>query len=99
LKAQGKFVGVKRPDIILLDLNLPRMDGRQVLSEIKQDPGLRRIPIVILTTSDSDEDVRRSYDLHVNCYIRKPVDMDRFIEVVKAIDAFWFNVVTLPRNG
>ncbi|MCX6107766.1 MAG: response regulator [Proteobacteria bacterium] len=85
-----------RPDIILLDLNLPRKDGREVLQTIKVDQTLRRIPVVVLTTSSAEEDILRSYDLHVNCYITKPVDMERFIEVVRAIENFWFNIVQLP---
>ena len=85
-----------RPDIILLDLNLPRKDGREVLQTIKADQTLRRIPVVVLTTSSAEEDILRSYDLHVNCYITKPVDMERFIEVVRAIENFWFNIVQLP---
>ena len=85
-----------RPDIILLDLNLPKKDGREVLSEIKQDGDLRSIPVVILTTSKAEEDVLRSYDLHANCYVTKPVDLDKFIVVVQSIDRFWLTVVTLP---
>ena len=85
-----------RPDIILLDLNLPRKDGREVLQAIKTDQALRRIPVVVLTTSSAEEDILRSYDLHVNCYITKPVDMERFIEVVRTIENFWFNIVQLP---
>lgn len=96
LHRRGNFRDVSVPDIILLDLNLPRMDGREVLREIKAHDKLRRIPIVVLTTSSAEEDIVRSYDLHVNCYITKPVDMDQFIEAVKAIDQFWFSVVTLP---
>ena len=86
-----------RPDLMLLDLNLPRMDGRQVLEDVKADPALRLIPIVVLTTSEAEQDVLRSYELHANCYIRKPVDFDQFIEVIKSIEGFWFDVVTLPR--
>jgi CheY-like chemotaxis protein len=96
LHQRGAYADAVRPDIILLDLNLPRMDGREVLEEIKRDPKLRRIPVVVLTTSSSEEDILRSYDLHVNCYITKPVDMDQFIRVIKAIDTFWFDVVRLP---
>ncbi len=95
---RGAFAEAPRPDIILLDLNLPRKDGREVLAEIKADPNLRRIPVVVLTTSSADEDILKSYDLHVNCYITKPVDMDRFIDVVKAIDSFWFTIVQLPES-
>ncbi len=85
-----------RPDIIFLDLNLPRKDGRAVLAEIKQDPRLRRIPVVILTTSKADEDVLRSYDLHANAYITKPGDLEQFIEVVKSVEDFWVQIVKLP---
>ena len=95
---RGAFANAPRPDIIFLDLNLPRKDGREVLEEIKKDPVLRRIPVVVLTTSAAEEDIVRSYDLHVNCYITKPVDMERFIDVVKAIDAFWFTIVQLPQS-
>ena len=98
LHRRGAFASAPRPDIILLDLNLPRKDGREVLQEIKMDPVLRRIPVVVLTTSTAEEDIIRSYDLHVNCYISKPVDMERFIEVVKAIDNFWFSIVKLPEK-
>ena len=84
------------PELIILDLNLPKKDGREVLAEIKQDSFLRRIPIVVLTTSESEEDVGRTYDLHANCYITKPVNLDRFMAVVKAIEEFWFGIVTLP---
>lgn len=98
LRHQGKFAGVPRPDIILLDLNLPKKDGREVLSEIKNDENLKRIPVVILTTSKAEEDVLRSYQLHANCYVTKPVDLEKFIVVVQSIDMFWLSVVTLP-NG
>jgi CheY-like chemotaxis protein len=96
LKQVGKFADAPRPDIILLDLNLPKKDGRQVLEEIKRDSNLRAIPVVILTTSKAEEDVLRSYDLHANCYVTKPVDLDKFIVVVQSIDRFWLTVVTLP---
>ncbi|UXI66820.1 response regulator [Tahibacter amnicola] len=85
-----------RPDLILLDLNLPRIDGREVLAEIKSDPSLRRIPVVVLTTSRAEEDLVRTYDLHANCFITKPVDFDQFIQVVKNIENFWFTIVVLP---
>lgn len=98
LYKEAPFTGAVRPDVILLDLNLPRLDGREVLARIKDNPDLRQIPVVVLTTSKADEDILRSYDLHVNCYITKPVDMDQFIQVVRAIDHFWFSVVTLPKK-
>ena len=87
---------VPRPDLILLDLNLPRKDGREVLAEIKADPELRRIPVVILTVSQAEEDILRTYDLHANCYITKPIDLDQFITVVKSIEDFWLTIVRLP---
>ena len=85
-----------RPDIVLLDLNLPKKDGREVLSEMKGDASLRTIPVVILTTSQAEEDVVRSYDLHANCYVTKPVDLEKFITVVQSIDRFWLTIATLP---
>jgi two-component system, chemotaxis family, response regulator Rcp1 len=99
LRRQGKYAAVPRPDIILLDLNLPKKDGREVLQDIKNDGDLKRIPVVVLTTSKAEEDVLRTYDLHANCYVTKPVDLEKFIVVVKSIDAFWLTVVTLPPNG
>ncbi len=84
------------PDLILLDLNLPRMDGREVLCEIKSDPDLRRIPVVVMSTSDSEADIRASYDLHANCYVTKPVDFDAFTEIVRRIECFWLATVKLP---
>lgn len=98
LHGQGRWAGSPRPDIILLDLNLPRMDGREVLKAVKGDPALRAIPIVVLTTSESDEDILRSYELHANAYITKPVDFERFIEVVQRTNDFYVNVVKLPRR-
>jgi chemotaxis family two-component system response regulator Rcp1 len=98
LRRQGKHAGAPRPDIILLDLNLPKKDGREVLFEIKNDDQLKRIPVVILTTSKAEEDVLKTYNLHANCYVTKPVDLEQFIRVVKTIDQFWLTVVTLP-NG
>lgn len=88
--------GAGRPDLILLDLNLPRMDGRELLCHIKNDADLRQIPVVILTTSKAEEDILRAYDLHANCYITKPVDLDGFVKVVEAIEDFWFTIVKLP---
>jgi CheY-like chemotaxis protein len=90
--------GGERPDLVLLDLNLPRKDGRQVLEEIKTDPALRSIPVVVLTTSKAEEDILRSYDLHANAYVTKPVDFGRFIEVVRQIDEFFVTVVKLPTH-
>jgi two-component system, chemotaxis family, response regulator Rcp1 len=99
LRKEGSFADSPRPDLILLDLNLPKKDGREVLAEIKQDEGLRDIPVVVLTTSRAEEDVVRSYHLHANAYVTKPVDLTQFIEVVAAIEGFWLAVVTLPPNG
>jgi chemotaxis family two-component system response regulator Rcp1 len=96
LRHEGAYAKTAHPDIILLDLNLPRMDGRELLAIIKTDPKLQRIPVVILTTSKSEVDIIESYDLHANCYITKPVDMERFIKVVQSIENFWFTVVKLP---
>ncbi len=96
LRRQGRFAGATRPDLILLDLNLPRVDGREVLEQIKDDPSLRRIPVVVLTTSQADEDVLRSYDLHANAYVTKPVDFDQFVRCVQAIDEFFLTIVRLP---
>jgi chemotaxis family two-component system response regulator Rcp1 len=96
LLRQGKHVDAPRPDVILLDLNLPKKDGREVLKEIKENPTLMTIPVVILTTSASDTDILRSYMLHANCYITKPVDLEGFLTVVKSIDSFWLSVVKLP---
>jgi CheY-like chemotaxis protein len=96
LRREGRYQDHARPDLILLDLNLPKKDGREVLAEIKTDPQLKRIPVVVLTTSKADEDVFNSYDLHANCYITKPVDFDKFVAVVKTIDEFWLSVVKLP---
>jgi chemotaxis family two-component system response regulator Rcp1 len=96
LRSQGEFADAVRPDLVLLDLNLPKKDGREVLSEMKDDPGLRRIPVVVLTTSSSDRDLLSAYDAHVNAYIRKPISFAQLVDVVHAIDEFWFGVVTLP---
>jgi chemotaxis family two-component system response regulator Rcp1 len=98
LQRQGKYEDAVRPDLILLDLNLPKKDGREVLAEIKTHPGLRCIPVVILTTSKAEEDILKTYELHANCYITKPVDLDKFIEVISAIEDFWLTIVKLPRN-
>ncbi|MGZ4597079.1 MAG: response regulator [Actinomycetes bacterium] len=96
LRREGEYAGVPRPDLVLLDLNLPRMDGREVLQAIKSDPELASIPVVVLTTSEAEEDVLRSYSLHANAYVTKPVDFERFIAVVRQIDDFFVTVVRLP---
>jgi two-component system, chemotaxis family, response regulator Rcp1 len=99
LRRQGRYAHAPRPDLIMLDLNLPRKDGREVLSEIKADPALQSIPVVVLTTSRAEQDIIRSYNLHANCYVTKPVDFDRFVEVVHSIESFWLSIVVLPPNG
>ena len=96
LRRKGKYAAAARPDLILLDLNLPKMDGRQVLAEIKVEPELKRIPLVILTSSKAERDIVQAYDLHANCYIIKPIDLDQFIALVKCIEDFWLTVVKLP---
>jgi len=96
LRQRGEFAGAVRPDLILLDLNMPRKDGREVLEEIKADEDLKRIPVVVLTTSKAEEDILRAYGLHANCYVSKPVDFEQFAFVVRAIESFWFSVVSLP---
>jgi chemotaxis family two-component system response regulator Rcp1 len=98
LRQEGEYRQSPRPDLILLDLNMPRMNGRELLGVIKQDESLRRIPVIILTTSDAEEDIARSYDMHANCYVSKPVDFERFIQVVRSIQDFWLAVVTLPHE-
>jgi two-component system response regulator len=98
LRKEGEHAEAPTPDLVLLDLNLPRMDGREVLAAVKEDPRLRHIPVVVLTTSEAEEDVLRSYSLHANAYVTKPVDFDRFIEVVRQIDDFFVTVVRLPRH-
>ena len=96
LRREGRYAEAPRPDLVLLDLNLPKMNGREVLAEIKEDPELRRIPVVILTVSQAEQDIVKSYNLHANCYITKPVDLDQFLEVVKSIENFWLTIVKLP---
>lgn len=96
LHRQGRYAQATRPDLILLDLNLPKKSGREVLEEIKADPELKRIPVVVLTVSKAEQDVLKSYNLHANCYITKPVDLDQFITVVQSIEDFWLTVVMLP---
>lgn len=96
LRREGPYAQATRPDLILLDLNLPKMDGREVLEAVKADPALRLIPVVVLTSSAAEQDIARAYDLHANCYVSKPVDLDQFIHVVKSIEDFWFSIVKLP---
>jgi CheY-like chemotaxis protein len=99
LRREGEHAEASRPDIILLDLNLPGKDGREVLADVKADPDLKRIPVVVLTTSAAERDLVQTYDLNVNAYIVKPLGLDQFVEVVRAIESFWFTVVKLPRVG
>ena len=96
LRRQGEYAQAPRPHLIVLDLNLPKKDGREVLAEIKADDSLKRIPVVVLTTSQDEQDVLKSYNLHANCYIAKPVDLDQFIRVVRSIEDFWLGIVVLP---
>lgn len=96
LRREGRYAESPHPDLILLDLNLPKKDGREVLAEIKADPDLRRIPVVVLTTSEAEQDILESYNLYANCYVKKPVDLDAFINVVRSIDSFWLAIVKLP---
>jgi CheY-like chemotaxis protein len=98
LRKEGAYAGEPRPDLVLLDLNLPRKDGRQVLAEIKADESLRSIPVVVLTTSSSGEDILKSYDAHANCYITKPVDLVQFVDVIKSLENFWLTLVKLPNQ-
>ncbi len=99
LRREGEHASVARPDLIILDLNMPRMDGREFLEVMKSDPALSTIPVAVLTTSQSEADVLKAYKLHANCYITKPLSMDRFAEVVQAVEDFWFAIVTLPGSG
>jgi len=99
LHREGKYAKSPRPDLVLLDLNLPKKDGREVLAEMKTEEKLKRIPVVILTTSKAEEDLARSYDLHANCYISKPIDLEQFMKVVKSIEDFWLTIVKLPPKG
>jgi CheY-like chemotaxis protein len=98
LKQKGRFAGAPRPDLILLDLNLPKMDGREVLRRIKTDDEFKTIPVVVLTTSEAEGDVSKAYEYHANCYIRKPVDLKRFLEIISTIEDFWLTVVKLPTD-
>jgi chemotaxis family two-component system response regulator Rcp1 len=99
LRKEGKYEKVPRPDLVLLDLNLPKKDGRQVLAEIKNDDELKRIPVVILTVSSAEEDILKSYNLHANCFITKPIDLSQFMKVVRSVEDFWLTIVKLPNGG
>lgn len=99
LRRQGRYANAPRPGVILLDLNLPKKDGREVLAEIKSDEDLKRIPVVVLTISKDEEDVLRSYDLHANCFITKPIDLGQFLKVVRSIEEFWLTIVRLPHDA
>lgn len=96
LRSEGKYTGVANPDLILLDLNLPKKDGRELLEEIKKDPDLKHIPVVVLTTSTADQDIINAYDLHANCYVNKPLELEQFIKMVRSIEDFWFTTASLP---
>jgi len=96
LRREEKYANAPRPDVILLDLNLPKKNGLEVLEEIKADPSLKRIPVVIITSSEAEQDILKTYDLHVNCYVNKPVDLEQFIKVVQSIESFWLTIVKLP---
>lgn len=98
LKQRGKYPNVKRPQLILLDLNMPKKDGREVLAEIKADEELKSIPVVVMTTSKSEEDIFKSYSLHANCFVQKPLDFDQFVRIVHNIEEFWFHIVRLPNQ-
>ena len=98
LRREGPYANEPRPDLILLDLNLPRMDGREVLAEIKRDQQLKHIPVIILTTSNDEQDVLKAYDLHANCFITKPIALPRFLEVIRSIESFWLSIVRLPQK-
>ena len=99
LRRQGEHAGAPHPDLVLLDLNLPRKDGREVLAEMKEDPELKRIPVVVLTISKDEEDVLKSYDLHANCFVTKPLDLNQFLKVIRSIEDFWLTIVRLPPDG
>ena len=97
LRSEGRYIDAPRPDLVLLDLNLPRLDGRDVLAEIKTDPDLAKIPIIVLTSSSAERDIQQAYGLHANCYVAKPVDFTEFIDAVRSLEAFWLKIVRLPR--
>ncbi|MBC7460317.1 MAG: response regulator [Thermoleophilia bacterium] len=99
LRREGEYADAARPDLVLLDLNLPGFSGLEVLKELKSDPELRALPVVVLSSSDAERDIARSYDLHANCYVTKPIDFVQFVDVVSAIEQFWFSIVKLPAHG
>jgi two-component system, chemotaxis family, response regulator Rcp1 len=99
MRREGQYASKPRPDIVLLDLNLPKKDGREVLAEIKSDPDLKRTPVVIVTTSKAEEDIVKTYDLHANCFVTKPLDLDQFVIMVQSIEHFWLTIVKLPTDG
>ena len=99
LRRQGRYAGARRPDLIVLDLNLPKKDGREVLAEIKHDEALRSIPVIVLTTSDAEDDIRKAYELNANCYLTKPMDLERFLDLIKSVADFWLTIVKLPKQG
>ncbi|MBS4096935.1 MAG: response regulator [Sulfuricella sp.] len=99
LRQEGEYASLTLPDIVLLDLNMPKMDGREVLRQIKTDDNLKRLPVVVLTTSAAEKDILQAYGLHANCYITKPVELEEFMEIVKSIEGFWLTVVKLPKSG
>lgn len=98
LRREGKYRNAPRPDLILMDLNLPKKDGREVLAEVKNDPGLRHIPVIVLTMSEADQDIARAYRLHANCYLTKPIQMDDFWKMIRSVEDFWLNIVRLPKS-
>jgi CheY-like chemotaxis protein len=99
LRRESRYIAAPRPDLILLDLNMPKMNGHEVLAEIKEDPEFKSIPVVVLTTSDAENDILKTYDLHANCYVTKPVDFEQFIRIVKFVKDFWLSIVKLPHGG
>ncbi len=98
LRKEGTYKNAPQPDLILMDLNLPKKDGREVLEEVKNDPGLRHIPVIVLTMSEADQDIARAYKLHANCYLTKPIQMDDFLNMIRSVEDFWLRVVRLPNN-
>lgn len=99
LRREGSYKNAPRPDLILMDLNLPKKDGREVLAEVKSDPGLKHIPVIVLTMSEADQDVTRAYKLHANCYLTKPIEMENFLKMIRSVEDFWLSIARLPDNG